>query len=628
VIPPDAGSATGRRSKRGGPDRPQQQPAPPRRRPPAPAKQQSERQRRLRQRALPLAILALAAFVFGAISAAGSAEQDMAKRFIEAWTRQDFNSMHAELTSGAQSEYPVERMARLYQEAQNAATARAIDPGDAHEPSSVDGQEVVEVDVDIRTELFGVVEGSLVLPVEGEKIAWAPHLTFPYLAEGERVGRRLTLGPRAAILAKDGKTPLAQGQGDRSSALGSSAIDVTGLVEEPDGERAAELAEAGYPSDQPTGVSGLELAFNDRLAGRPGGELLAVPEGSDLPDVPRSVEGRVLATAQQGPGQAVRTTIDPDLQEVTVGALGGQPGGIAVLDARTGAIRALAGQAISLLRPPGSTFKVITATAALEADKVKLDDTFPVVTEINPAPETGARVISNAHGEPCGGDFTTTFADSCNTVFAPLGVDVGAEKLVDTAERYGFNQPPTLYDEQATAAVDPPGMEMPTSFDETGTELSVSAIGQGQVLANALGMASVAQTVANGGTRSPTPIVTEPELQADAAPVNVTSKENARVLTGLMRAVVARGTGTAAALPKVQVAGKTGTAEIGPRPGVPAPPPGSSDEQELIVDAWFIAFAPANRPKLALAVTITDASGDGGEVAAPIAREILSAALG
>ncbi|HET8976169.1 MAG TPA: penicillin-binding transpeptidase domain-containing protein [Solirubrobacterales bacterium] len=628
MIPSDAGSATGRRPGRDGPDLPRQRAAPPGRKPSKPRKPLTERQRRLRQRALPLGVLAFAAFVFGAISAAGSAEQDMATRFVEAWARQDFNSMHDELTPEAQAQYPVEQLAGDYQQAQNAATARAIDPGDAKEPTTVDGTDVVEVDLDVRTETFGLIEGSLLLPVSDGKIAWAPHLTFPNLQEGERVGRRLTLGRRAAILAKDGKTPLAQGNQDRSSPLGGSAIDVAGEVGEPDAERAAELAESGYPSDQPTGVSGLELAFNDRLAGRPGGELLAVPEGTDLPDVPGGVEGRVLATAEQQPGQPVRTTIDPDLQEVTVGALAGQGGGIAVLDARNGQVRAIAGQAVSLLRPPGSTFKVITTTAALEDDKVKLEDTFPVVTEINPAPDTGARVISNAHGEPCGGDFLTTFADSCNTVFAPLGVKVGAEKLVDTAERYGFNQKPTLYDAEATEAVDPPAMEMPDEFDETGTELSVSAIGQGQVLANALGMASVAQTVANGGTRSPTPIVTDPELQSETGPVRVTSKENARVLNGLMRAVVTQGTGSAAALPNVQVAGKTGTAEIGPRPGVAAPPPGSADEQELIVDAWFIAFAPARKPKLAVAVTITDASGDGGTVAAPIAREIFAAALG
>ena len=207
----------------------------------------------------------------------------------------------------------------------------------------------------------------------------------------------------------------------------------------------------------------------------------------------------MLATSEQAPGRNVQTTINPDLQEATVSALGGRSGGAVVLDARTGDVRALAGQAYSFLRPPGSTFKVITATAGLEEGKVKLDDTFEPVTEINPAPDTGARVIENAHDELCGGTFEETFAESCNTVFAPLGVEVGEEKLVETAERFGFNQEPTLYNAEATEAADPQPMDMPTTYDETGTELSVSAIGQGTVLATPLGMASVAQTIANGG---------------------------------------------------------------------------------------------------------------------------------
>jgi hypothetical protein len=625
-IPPDAGQTTPRPARRRDPDSPDGD-RPPQRKPQPPHKQLTERQRRLRQRALPLALLAIGAFAVGAISAAGSAEQDMAERFVDAWARQDFNTMHGELTPEAQAQFPVERLASLYRGAQGAATATAINPGQADAPTSVEGTDVVEVRVDVRTEVFGLVEGTLQLPVSDDKISWAPHLTFPNLQPGERVGRRLTLDPRAAIAAKDG-TPLAEGESDRDSPLGSAAIDVTGEVGEPDSERAAELAREGYPSDQETGISGLELAFNSRLAGRPGGELLAVPEGTDLPDVPEGVEGRVLAVAEQVPGQPVKTTIDPDLQEATVAALGGRLGGIAVLDARNGQVRALAGAAFSNPRPPGSTFKVITTTAALEENEVKLDDTFDAVTEINPAPETGARVISNAHGELCGGTFVDAFAHSCNTVFAPLGIDVGGKKLVETAERYGFNSEPTLYDAEATAAVEPGEMTIPPEFDETGTLLSVTAIGQGDVLATPLGMASVAQTVANGGTRMPTPIVTDPELQADAGPVQVTSKENARVLTGLMRAVVTQGTGSAAGLSGVQVAGKTGTAEIGPKPGATPPPPGSEDEEELIIDAWFIAFAPARKPKLAIAVTILDAPGDGGTVAAPIARQILGSALG
>jgi cell division protein FtsI/penicillin-binding protein 2 len=570
------------------------------------------------------------AFIIGAISAAGSAEQDMAERFVKAWAAQDFAAMHEELTESAQEQYPVDKLAAAYQEAQEASTATAIGPGDAEGPKDANGDEVVDVEVGVRTTTFGRIDGALRLPVEDGKIAWAPHLSFPGLQEGERVGRRLTLGMRAPILARKG-TPLARGPADsRSSPLGSDAIDVAGEVGTPEPELRAKVERAGYPGDQATGISGLELAFNSELSGRPGGELLAVEEGTPLPDVPAGAGGRVLATSEQQPGQPVKTTIDPDLQRTTVDALGGQSGGVVVLDARTGAVRALAGSAYSSPQPPGSTFKVMTTTAALEDDKVKLSDTFPVVTEINPAPEQGAAVIENAHDEPCGGTFVQAFAKSCNTVFAPLGVDVGAQKLVETAEAYGWNEKPRLYNEEATEATDPGAQTIPQK-PGTATDLAATAIGQGRVLATPLGMASVAQTVAAGGKRSPTPIVTDPDLGPDPEPVEVTSPEIARVLTGLMRSVVTSGTGTAAALPGVQVAGKTGTAELGPKPNQPParvdPKTGEQSEPEQIVDAWFIAFAPVRKPKLAIAVMLIDADADGGEAAAPIARAILASVL-
>ncbi len=535
--------------------------------------------------------------------------------------------MHAELTPEAQEEFPLEKFAAAYQEAQSASTAEAINPGDAKSPS--DG--VVEVDVGMRTRLFDQVDGSLRLPVQDEKIVWAPHLTFPDLAEGERVGRRLTLGARAAILAKGG-VPLATGPPDnRTSPLGSDAIDIAGEVGTPTAEIRTKLEELGYPGSEEAGVSGLELAFNPRLAGSPGGELLAVPEGTRLPDVPKSAEGRTLATAEQIAGQPVKTTIDPQLQRLTVDVLGGQSGGIAVLDAKTGAVRALAGSAYSSPQPPGSTFKVVTATAALEDKKVKLEDTFEAVDAINPAPEQGAAVIENAHDELCGGTFTQTFAKSCNTVFAPLGVDVGEKKLVNTAEDYGWNEEPTLYDEQATELTEPGKMELPKNLGSA-TDLAATSIGQGRVLATPLGMASVAQTIAAQGTRSPTPIVTDTELQSDFEPTEVTSPEIATTLKGLMKAVVSsEGTGSQAALPGVEVAGKTGTAELGPKPNQPPPKvdpkTGEAEDPEQIVDAWFLAFAPADAPQLAIGVMLIDADADGGEVAAPMAREILGAAL-
>ena len=553
----------------------------------------------------------------------------MAKRFVDDWAHQDFKAMHDELSDSAQAQYSAADLASAYGQAQEAATASAIDPGDADGPKSVNGTDVVDVKVGISTSIFGEVDGTLRLPLDGGKVAWNPSLTFPGLLNGERVGRRLTLGRRAAILAKH-DVPLATGPtADRSSPLGSDAIDVAGETGLPDADQQATLEKAGYPTNESTGVTGLELAFNSRLAGKPSGELLAVKEGTSLPDVPAGTQGRVLAKTSGTPGQPVRTSIDPRLQATTVNALGGQSGGAVVLNAKTGAVLALAGSAYSAPQPPGSTFKVITTTAALEGHDVKLSDTFPVLTEINPDPTAGARVVHNAHDEACGGNFTEAFAESCNTVFAPLGVKVGAKRLVDTAEDYGWNQPVTLYNQSATAAAQPNKMTMPTDFsdDTSHTDLSVTAFGQGQVLATPLGMASVAQTVANGGVRMPTPIVKDEALQSDAKPVEVTSKENAKVLTGLMRAVVTSGTGVAANIRGVQVAGKTGTAELGPKPGQPPPPPGSEDEAEQIVDGWFIAFAPADKPKLAVAVMLIDADGDGGTTAAPIARSILESAL-
>jgi cell division protein FtsI/penicillin-binding protein 2 len=563
------------------------------------------------------------------ISSAGSPEQDMAKRFVDDWAHQDFKAMHDELSDSAQAQYSPSDLASAYGQAQEAATATAIDPGDADGPKSVNGTDVVDVEVGIDTNIFGKVDGTLRLPLDGGKVAWAPNLTFPGLLSGERVGRRLTLGRRAPILAKHNVALATGPTADRSSPLGSDAIDVAGETGLPDSDQQAKLQHAGYPTNESTGVSGLELAFNSRLAGKPSGELLAVKEGTSLPDVPAGTQGRVLAKTSGTPGQPVRTTIDPRLQATTVSALGGQSGGVVVLNAKTGAVLALAGSAYSAPQPPGSTFKVITTTAALEGHDVKLSDTFPVLTEINPDPNAGARVVHNAHDEACGGNFTEAFAESCNTVFAPLGVKVGSKRLVDTAEDYGWNQPPTLYNQAATAAADPNGMTMPTDFsdDTTHTDLSVTAFGQGQVLATPLGMASVAQTVANGGVRLPTPIVKDEALQSDAKPVEVTSKENAKVLTGLMRAVVTSGTGVAANIPGLEVAGKTGTAELGPKPGEPPPPPGSEDTAKQIVDGWFIAFAPADKPKLAIGVMLIDADGDGGTTAAPIARSILESAL-
>jgi cell division protein FtsI/penicillin-binding protein 2 len=314
----------------------------------------------------------------------------------------------------------------------------------------------------------------------------------------------------------------------------------------------------------------------------------------------------------------VHTTIDPDLQQAAVTALGATYGGVAVLDAKDGSVRAVAGIAFSGPQPPGSTFKLITTTAALEDGVVSVNDQFPIQTSTT----VDGRQIDNAHQEACGGSFTEAFAESCNSVFAPLGPKVGSKSLVGTAESYGFNSPPTLYEDRAIKAAGIPESSLPEHISSD-LDLAVTAIGQGEVLATPLEMASIAQTIANGGVREPTSLVTDHSLRANTKPVRVTSSGITSTLRTLMIGVVTSGTGTAAALPGITVAGKTGTAELGPVTGKSAV---GSEEQR--VDAWFTAFAPATDPKLAVAAMVVNANGDGGTVAAPIVRSVMASAFG
>jgi cell division protein FtsI/penicillin-binding protein 2 len=384
-------------------------------------------------------------------------------------------------------------------------------------------------------------------------------------------------------------------------------IDVTGEIGMAEEDELAALARRGFPPGTPVGISGVEQAFNARLAGHPGGTLLAVGGGS----------ARVIAKAAPKPGAPVKTTIDPDLQDEAVSALAGRAGGVAVLDPDDGDIRALAGQAFSAPQPPGSTFKMLTTIAALQKGVVSLDDTFEITNGVN----VGGRFISNANGEYCGGTFREAFAESCNADFAPLGPKIGNDDFVAAAERFGFNSPPSLYNDEVLAEIEPAEPSIPTDIGEE-VDLGVTAIGQGEVLATPLMMASIAQAIANDGVLEPTSLVRNKKLRPERKPVRVMSKKIADELTELMIGVVTEGTGYAGAIPEGQVAGKTGTAELGPVPGQE-----NSPEPEQIKDAWFAAFAPAEDPKLVVGVLLIEAEAAGGEVAAPIASQVLSAGL-
>ncbi|MGH2917861.1 MAG: penicillin-binding transpeptidase domain-containing protein, partial [Solirubrobacteraceae bacterium] len=553
---------------------------------------------------LPISTIALAAGLlvvlvagFTLLNGGRPPEELVAERFVTAWERGDFAAMHAELSSDSRRQAPLSEFSADYRRTAATATALSLRAGEVGELR--DG--VVAVPVTVRTRLVGVVRATLSVPFEGKgdkaRISWARTLTFPGVRPGDRLERTTRLPPRADLLARDGR-PLAQGP-DRASPLGPAATAIVGRMEVPDKAERQRLRELGYPSDAKVGVSGLERVFEERLAGRPGGVLRA--------------GGTLYGTREPKAAAPVHTTIDPDVQRAAEAALGQRVGGIAVVRPRNGEILALSGIAFSGLSPPGSTFKIVTLSGVLEAGLAGPNSTYPV--------ETGTQLegvdIENANGESCGGSLRNSFAHSCNSVFAPLGARLGAERLVSIAEKFGFNEDPGI-----------PGAATSTipSADEIGDDLAVgsSAIGQGRVQSTALQMALVASTIGGRGQR---PKLT---LDRDARTVRkqVIPADTARLVTRFMEAVVREGTGRAAAITGVRVAGKTGTAELRstarpdcvPSADAPCPPPPPNDPTDT--DAWFAAFAPATSARVAVGVLLVG-SGAGGESAAPVAREAL-----
>jgi penicillin-binding protein A len=213
--------------------------------------------------------------------------------------------------------------------------------------------------------------------------------------------------------------------------------------------------------------------------------------------------------------------------------------------------------------------------------------------------------LRNASNESCGGTLTNAFAVSCNSVFAPLGAKLGARRLIARAEAFGFNEKLRV-----------PAAKPNTISTQLKDSLAVgaAAIGQDRDLATPLGMASVGATIAERGVRARPRIVRNDKVIRH----RVIHAKVAAQVREMMLGVVRGGTGTAAAIPGVQVAGKTGTAELRPTAGGPSDPKNT--------DAWFVAFAPAGNPRVAVAVMLVGA-GAGGKAAAPIARKVLQAAL-
>jgi cell division protein FtsI/penicillin-binding protein 2 len=554
------------------------------------------------QRLAPLLLFAAAAFAAGIVlgSRHEPSERRVAARFAAAWERGDYATMHSLLTERARAEYPLRRFTRAYERAAGTATLSGV------RASSLRVRDGGEVDVDVRftTRIFGTISNRLALAVEeaGDGtpgIDWRPEQVFPGLRAGERLERETTMPPRAAIEARDG-TVIARGEA-RLSDLGPLASEIAGRLGPAPPEREEELARRGIPEGTPVGLTGLERSFDVRLAGTPGGTLRA--------------GGRVLARSEPKAGSAVRSTIDPGIQEAAVTALAGRFGGIAVMRPRDGEVLALAGIAYSAPQPPGSVFKIVTLAGLLDDGVVKRNAKFPIETKTS----LEGVELENANGEACGGSLRASFAESCNSVFAPLGAELGAERLVAAAEKFGFNEEPGL-----------PGAARSTipAAAEIGDDLAVgsTAIGQGKVLATPLLMADVASAIAQEGRRPKPTLLKGAGGVADRA----TTPETARFIARAMRSVVTDGTGIGAAVPGVKVAGKTGTAELrstvseDPIPEDPTQPPPEEDLTDT--DAWFTAFAPLKDPQVAVCVLLVG-QGAGGATAAPAAKTVIEAAL-
>ena len=256
----------------------------------------------------------------------------------------------------------------------------------------------------------------------------------------------------------------------------------------------------------------------------------------------------MIAHAPLVHGRSLPTTISPGLM-AQAAARWASGSGVAVIRPRDGAVRALVGLAVSAPQPPGSTFKIITVSAALQSGVATPSTTYPVRSY---ATLSGVQ-LRNAGGEACGGSLTEAFTVSCNSVFAPLGAQIGAQRLVAMARAFGFNEQPKLPAAMRST------ISAPSRLRDN-LAVGAAAIGQDRDLATPLQMASVGATIALDGRRIQPRITTiEPVLSK-----KVLSTKVAHEVRSMMLDVVRSGTGTAAAIAGVEVAGKTGTAELHP----------------------------------------------------------------
>jgi peptidoglycan glycosyltransferase len=387
------------------------------------------------------------------------------------------------------------------------------------------------------------------------------------------------------------------------------------------------------------GATGIESASNDYLTGKNSSQFFE--------------QINALFSGNPVTGGSVELTIDPKVQRVAYEALGNLHGAVVAIEPSTGNILAmvstpsfdanqlavhdsrvsianynrllsangdpLINKAISgSLYAPGSVFKLVVSSAAIESGMYTLDTKIPNPSRFT-LPGTTTQIQNSGEGR-CGGGSTVTLATalklSCNIPFAQVGIKIGQNRIADMAERFGFGQTfriPLV----ATPSV------YPTNMDDAQTALT--AFGQYDVRVTPLQIAMISATIANGGNEMQ-PTLVRQVLSSNLAQLfaskpqsmgNPISADTANKVKQMMIAAVASGVSSNGAIPGVTVAGKTGTAQNG----------GSAP-----YTLWFTGFAPADNPQVAVAVVIADGggmgqNGRGNTLAAPIARKVMQAVL-
>jgi penicillin-binding protein A len=403
--------------------------------------------------------------------------------------------------------------------------------------------------------------------------------------------------------------------------------------------RSTRRAEGKYVRSYPTGsLFAGPLGFYDTILGSTGLEKyrekdLEGEAGSDLQSILDQLQGKTRK------GDKVVTTLDPSAQRVAYEALAGHRGAVVALEPRSGAVTVMASsptfdpnslkhepsgssfvnRAVQFGYPSGSTFKVVTATAAIDTGRYTPESTVDGKSGIL----VSGVPLSNDNNASYGSiTLTKALALSVNTVWAQVAEHLGKATLARYMERFGFDKRPQL---------DYPAEGMEASGEYLGrrlipptsrfVDLGRMGIGQDKLHITALQMAEVAAAVADRG-RLMVPHMTSRIVDAEGQTVTrigprvqaqVMKPSTATAVTSMMEAVVNEGTGVSAQIPGVQVAGKTGTAE--------------TQIGTAINNVWFIAFAPAADPRVAIAVTLQGVPGQGAAFAAPVAKTVIESLL-